>query len=80
MIDMATYNAIHGKDKATETQASKNFRRDDLGTEIMSKSDPPAGPFVLLLPPTIPAFRFHDKKWRMFQNQLNMSMLLTAML
>lgn len=66
MIDMATYNELHGEDQAAETRSKVGSRRDDLGIELMSKDEPPAGPFVLMLPPTIPAFRFHDKKWRKF--------------
>lgn len=73
MIDMATYNELHGEDD----QAKKDSRRDDLGVEAMRKDDPPAGPFILMLPPTIPAFRFHDKKWRKFPAMSSMSTSLT---
>lgn len=80
MIDMATYNEIHGEDETAEARTKEGFRRDDIGAEAMSKDDPPAGPFVLMMPPTIPAFRFHDKKWRTFPHLSYMNTLLTSIL
>ncbi|KAJ0109953.1 P-loop containing nucleoside triphosphate hydrolase protein [Diaporthe amygdali] len=68
MIDMATYNELHGKDQEKDEEEEltppKPPRRDDLGPDAMESDEAPSGSFVLLLPPTIPAFRFHDKKWQ----------------
>ena len=57
MIDPATYRKLHAKD------LSANPLRDDLGPEYMSTEEPPADPFLLLLPRTINGFNMQNKKW-----------------
>ena len=57
MIDPATYKKLHAK------AWSANPLRDDLGPERMSTEEPPAGPFLLLLPRTINGFNMQNKKW-----------------
>lgn len=63
MIDMETFNALHGEEDEARNQADTLPWRGDLGQEQLQAEDPPHGNFILLLPPTIKAFRFHDKKW-----------------
>lgn len=63
MIDMETYNLMHAEEGEAENQAEDEPQCGDLRPEEMSADDPPPGAFVLLLPATIKAFRFHDKKW-----------------
>ena len=57
MIDPATYKKLHPK------AVSADPLRDDLGPERMSAKEPPAGPFLLLLPRTINGFNMQNKKW-----------------
>ncbi|KAM6532569.1 hypothetical protein FSOLCH5_001993 [Fusarium solani] len=59
MVDMATYRELHSKEEVQTAVA-----QDDLGEGVMSSSEPPDDPFVLLLPPRIRGFGLHDKKWR----------------
>lgn len=59
MIDIETLQQMHPK----EHRASN---RDDLGTEVLAKEDPPMGDdFVLCLPPTIIGFNMQKKEWGM---------------
>jgi hypothetical protein len=58
MVDMATYRELHSKEEVQTAVA-----QDDLGEGVMSSSEPPDDPFVLLLPPRIRGFGLHDKKW-----------------
>ncbi|KAF3766215.1 hypothetical protein M406DRAFT_356236 [Cryphonectria parasitica EP155] len=64
MIDMETYNALHGEEDEVRNQADTLPWRGNLTPEEMQSEGPPPGNFTLLLPPTIKAFRFHDKKWK----------------
>ncbi|KAM0802505.1 hypothetical protein BDR22DRAFT_103168 [Usnea florida] len=57
MIDPATYKKLHAK------AVSANPLQDDLGPERMSAEEPPADPFLLLLPRTINGFNMQNKKW-----------------
>lgn len=57
MIDPATYKKLHPKAVFVAPL------RDDLGPERMSAEEPPAGPFLLLLPRTINGFNMQNKKW-----------------
>ena len=57
MIDPATYKKLHAK------EVSANPLRDDLGPEQMLTEEPPADPFLLLLPRTINGFNMQNKKW-----------------
>ena len=57
MIDPATYKKLHPK------AMSASPLRDDLGPERMSAEEPPADPFLLLLPRTINGFNMQNKKW-----------------
>lgn len=70
MIDMSTYTDLHGdvarpaRENQSETEkGSVEEGTRYLGEDEMERSTPPSGPFVLMLPPTIIGFRFHDKKW-----------------
>lgn len=65
MIDMETYNALHGEEDEARNQADTMHWRGDLRPEEMRADDPPTDDFILLLPATVKAFRFHDKKWSM---------------
>ena len=60
MIDPATYKKLQPKDGFTYPL---HPLRDDLGLERMSAEEPPADPFLLLLPRTINGFNMHNKKW-----------------
>ncbi|ROV96210.1 hypothetical protein VSDG_04992 [Cytospora chrysosperma] len=64
MIDMETYNALHGEENEARNQADTMHWRGDLRPEEMQADEPPTDDFTLLLPATIKAFRFHDKKWK----------------
>ena len=55
MIDPVTYKTLH-KNYATPL-------RDDLGPDLFSAEQPPADPFLLLLPATINGFNMRNKKW-----------------
>ena len=57
MIDPATYKKLHPQDVFTQPL------RDDLGPDGMSAEEPPADPFLLLLPRTINGFNMQNKKW-----------------
>lgn len=63
MIDMQTYNLIHPDNDEESHQADILPWTGDLTPEQMHRADPPPGNFLLLLPPTIKAFRFHDRRW-----------------
>lgn len=63
---METFKALHGEEDEAQNQADTLSWRGDLSPEELQAEDPPPGNFVLLLPPTIKAFRFHDKKWSMY--------------
>jgi hypothetical protein len=56
MVDMNTYREINDVSALPP-------QRDDLGQDVMDQEEPPKGPFLLLLPPTILGFGFHDRKW-----------------
>ena len=58
MIDPATYKKLHPHD-----HDSMYPLQDDLGLERMSAEEPPADPFLLLLPRTINGFNMQNKKW-----------------
>lgn len=70
MIDMDTYHLLHSGDTEAENQADVPPSSGDLEPDEMDADEPPPGPFVLLLPATIKAFRFHDKKWSTFAKSL----------
>ncbi|KAF9883981.1 hypothetical protein FE257_002422 [Aspergillus nanangensis] len=57
MIDMFTYREINDVSESPP-------QRDDLGQDAMNSDQPPEDPFLLLLPPSILGFGFHDRKWR----------------
>ena len=57
MIDPATYKKLHPQ------SMSEKPLRDDLGPERTSAEEPPADPFLLLLPRTINGFNMQNKKW-----------------
>jgi hypothetical protein len=59
MIDDATYKLMHGAEAVDEYG-------EELDEESMRAEEPPADPFVLLLPATIRGFGFHNKKWSKF--------------
>lgn len=58
MIDLRAYNELHGEPDDVSEDGD-----EEPHTVLREQDDPPPGPFLLLLPPTIKAFRFHDKKW-----------------
>ena len=58
MIDPGTYKKLHAN-----KIGSANPLRGDLGPESMSAEEPPADPFLLLLPRTVNGFNMHNKKW-----------------
>ncbi|KAF4895382.1 hypothetical protein CGCF415_v011882 [Colletotrichum fructicola] len=64
MIDMEMYKNLHSDDEKHE-DSPKSIRT--LAFEIMCRDEPPSDSFLLLLPPTVPGFGMHDKKWRILQ-------------
>ncbi|CAI6339167.1 unnamed protein product [Periconia digitata] len=62
MINASQYHAIYSSDD----DASTNSHRldDDLGREAMVSDRPPAGNFLLLLPPTIPGLNIQKLQWQ----------------
>jgi hypothetical protein len=61
MIDIGTLQQMHPKEH-------KAMNRDDLGTEALSKVDPPPEEgFIMCLPPTIIGFNMQKKEWGMAQ-------------
>ena len=55
MIDPGTYKNSHYSDVAA--------LHDSLGPEMFSAEEPPADPFLLLLPATVKGFNMRNKKW-----------------
>jgi hypothetical protein len=58
MIDDTTYKLMH-EDADDETADA----REELDEDSTRADNPPAEPFVLLLPATIRGYGFHNKKW-----------------
>lgn len=54
-MDTTTYKVLHREDKSAV--------QGDLSVVDMQPDEPPADPFVLLLPANIPGFGFHTKVW-----------------
>ncbi|KAH0425979.1 hypothetical protein CcaCcLH18_10626 [Colletotrichum camelliae] len=64
MIDMDTFNTLHGNDEVSnETKEDTETLSDDLLCQDM----PPDQRFLLLLPRTILGFAMQDKKWKTLQ-------------
>uniref|UniRef100_L2G1I5 AAA family ATPase n=1 Tax=Colletotrichum fructicola (strain Nara gc5) TaxID=1213859 RepID=L2G1I5_COLFN len=61
---MEMYKNLHSDDEKHE-DSPKSIRT--LAFEIMCRDEPPSDSFLLLLPPTVPGFGMHDKKWRILQ-------------
>lgn len=64
MIDMRTYQELHGKQDiaATEMDSTKEYLDPDMVHSVYGSLKD----FLLLLPPTIVGFSFHDKRWSMY--------------
>lgn len=58
MVDMSAYRTLHA-DKIPAPDPD----RENLNSFAMAHEEPPDDPFVLLLPPSVKGFGFHDKKW-----------------
>ena len=56
MIDIETYKKLH-------PNAMEWDDIDDLGSAAMKSQEPPQGPFLLLLPETLPGFNMRTKQW-----------------
>lgn len=59
MVDISMYHQLHSSD-----DQHPRDQRDDLRPGEIDDDAPPGGYFILLLPPDILGFGFHDKKWR----------------
>lgn len=62
MIDMNAYRELHGDGSPTYTRSVQ----EPFDLKLIVGDEPPPGHFLLLLPPTIKGFGFHDKKWSMY--------------
>ncbi|KAL4938526.1 P-loop containing nucleoside triphosphate hydrolase protein, partial [Aspergillus oleicola] len=58
MLDARTYHHLH-----KNTSSTNRVNNDYLSKEKHAADSPPDPVFQHLLPPTIPGFGFHDKKW-----------------
>jgi len=61
MVDMLAY-----RDLSPDQNMNPDIDLKVLGAEFLDSDGPPSDPFVLLLPPRVKGFGFHDKKWREF--------------
>ncbi|TVY31516.1 ATPase family AAA domain-containing protein, partial [Lachnellula subtilissima] len=63
MIDLMTYRELHKKQlERQKGNVSEDFK-DDLGSEMMQRKDPPDGNFIYLLPVSIKGFNLQRKRW-----------------
>src|ERR1041385_7371433 len=67
MVDASVYKQLHTKNEDGEEQPDSGNGMIDLDAP-----EPPHPNFVLLLPPTVRAFGFHDKKWSTHLLQLEL--------
>jgi hypothetical protein len=63
MIDHAMYRRMHKQETNPELLMNNSTAPEQL--DLTGEKEPPAEPFLVLLPPTIRGYGFHDKKWRM---------------